>query len=46
MLDVNFIRDNQDLVEKSTLEKGYSVDIKELLKLDGSRKEHLKVVET
>ena len=46
MLDVNFIRDNQDLVAKSTLEKGYSVDIKELLKLDDSRKEHLQVVET
>ena len=46
MLDVNFIRDNQDLVTKSAREKGYSVDIAELLKLDDSRKEHLKVVET
>lgn len=38
MLDINFIRKNQQLVEKSTREKGYSVDIIELLKLDDQRK--------
>ncbi len=38
MLDINFIRKNQQLVEKSTREKGYSVNIIELLKLDDQRK--------
>ena len=46
MLDINFIRENTELVEKSTKEKGYkNVDIKALLKLDDERKEALKVVE-
>lgn len=46
MLDINFIRENTELVEKSAKEKGYkNVDIKELLKLDDERKEALKVVE-
>ncbi len=38
MLDINFIRKNQQLVEKSTREKGYNVNIVELLKLDDERK--------
>ncbi|MBR3116171.1 serine--tRNA ligase [Candidatus Saccharibacteria bacterium] len=45
MLDVKFIRENLDLVEKSTKEKGYKVDIKEVLKLDDERKEVLTEVE-
>ena len=46
MLDINFIRENTELVEKSTKEKGYkNVDIKSLLKLDDERKEALKIVE-
>lgn len=45
MLDVKFIRENQELVEKSAKEKGYKVDIKELLKLDDERKELLAKVE-
>ena len=46
MLDINFIRENTELVEKSTKEKGYkNVDIKALLKLDDERKEAFKVVE-
>ena len=45
MLDVKFIRENLDLVEKSTREKGYKIDIKEVLKIDDERKELLTEVE-
>ena len=45
MLDVKFIRENLDLVEKSTKEKGYKIDIKEVLKLDDARKAILTEVE-
>jgi len=45
MLDVKFIRENLGLVEKSTREKGYKVDIKELVKLDDVRKKVLAEVE-
>lgn len=45
MLDVKFIRDNLELVEKSTREKGYEIDIKEVLALDDKRKKELARVE-
>lgn len=46
MLDINFIRDNRELVEKSAREKGYKdVDIATLLKQDDARKEILQSVE-
>ena len=45
MLDVKFIRENLELVEKSTREKGYKTDIKALLKLDDERKKVLAEVE-
>lgn len=45
MLDVKFIRENLDLVEKSAKEKGYKVNIKDVLKLDDERKEVLSQVE-
>lgn len=45
MLDVNFIRQNQTLVEKSTREKGYDVDISKVLQLDDDRKALLQEVE-
>ncbi len=45
MLDIKFIRENLDLVEKSAKEKGYKVDIKEIIKLDDDRKSALAVVE-
>lgn len=45
MLDINFIRDNLKLVEKSSQEKGYKIDFKSLLKLDDSRRELLQQVE-
>lgn len=45
MLGINFIRENQKLVEKSAREKGYDVDIPEIISLDDQRKEILQSVE-
>lgn len=45
MLDINFIRKNQSLVEKSAREKGYDVNISELLSIDDSRRKTLQEVE-
>ena len=45
MLDVKFIRDNLELVEKSAKEKGYKINIKEVLKLDEDRRKKLTRVE-
>lgn len=45
MLDVKFIRDNLELVEHSTKEKGYQINIKEVLKLDDKRRKQLVEVE-
>ena len=45
MLDIKFIRENLELVEKSTKEKGYKIDIKKLIQLDDVRKEILVEVE-
>ncbi len=45
MLDVKFIRENLELVEKSAKEKGYKINIKEVLELDDKRKEELARVE-
>ena len=45
MLDVKFIRENLDLVEKSAKEKGYKINIQEVLKLDDDRKAQLVRVE-
>ena len=46
MLDINFIRENLDLVEKSTKEKGYKINIKDVIALDDSRKSVLQEVES
>lgn len=46
MLSINFIRENQALVEKSAREKGYSVDVPALLLLDDERKALLQSVES
>lgn len=46
MLDVKFIRENLELVEKSTKEKGYKINIEEILELDDKRKTILAEVET
>lgn len=45
MLDIKFIRENLELVEKSAKEKGYKINIKEILKLDEKRREELSTVE-
>lgn len=46
MLDINFIRENPDLVEHSAKEKGYKINIKDILDLDNRRKSSLQEVET
>ncbi|HET6924199.1 MAG TPA: serine--tRNA ligase [Candidatus Saccharimonadales bacterium] len=38
MLDIQFIRDNRDLVAEKSRQKGYDVDIPQLLELDGERR--------
>ena len=45
MLDIKFIRDNLELVEKSTKEKGYKIDIQKVLALDEKRRQELARVE-
>ncbi len=45
MLDVKFIRDNLALVEKSAKEKGYKIDVSEVVRLDDERKNVLAEVE-
>lgn len=45
MLDIQFIRDNADLVQRKTAEKGYKVDIKQLLEADSSWRSQLSAVE-
>jgi seryl-tRNA synthetase len=39
MLDIKFIRENADLVERSAKNKGYKVNISELLALDDKRRQ-------
>lgn len=38
MLDIQFIRDNSELVKEKSAQKGYEVDIDQLLELDGERR--------
>ena len=45
MLDIKFIRENVDLVQKSANDKGYKVDIAVLLQLDDERRDLQKQVE-
>lgn len=45
MLDVKFIRENLELVLKSTREKGYKINVKEILDIDDKRKKELAKVE-
>ncbi|MBX4201430.1 hypothetical protein KW803_00840 [Candidatus Saccharibacteria bacterium] len=39
MLDIRFIRENADLVQRKSEEKGYKVDINHLLELDNQVRE-------
>lgn len=45
MLDIQFIRDNPELVKEKSRQKGYDVDIDQLLGFDAKRKEMLVEVE-
>jgi seryl-tRNA synthetase len=45
MLDIQFIRDNAELVAEKSKQKGYVVDISALLKLDTERRDLLSMVE-
>lgn len=45
MLDIQFIRDNPDLVAEKSKQKGYEVDIQQLLGFDRERRELLQQVE-
>lgn len=45
MLDIKYIRENSELVEKSAREKGYKIDIKEIIACDDERKKILVDVE-
>lgn len=45
MIDIQFIRDNPEIVKEKTAQKGYQVDIDKLLVLDSERKELLQIVE-
>lgn len=45
MIDIQYIRDNAELVQRKTNEKGYKVDVQELLKVDGERRALLQEIE-
>ena len=45
MIDIQFIRDNPQLVKQKSAQKGYDVDIDEFLRLDSERLDLLKQVE-
>jgi len=45
MIDIQFVRDNQELVNKKSVEKGYPIDVDSLLKLDNERRELVGQVE-
>lgn len=45
MLDIKFIRENKDLVNKSIKNRGLKLDLEELLKIDESRRDTLVALE-
>jgi seryl-tRNA synthetase len=45
MLDIRFIRENAELVEKSAAQKGYKVNVQKLLSLDENRRKLLSEIE-
>ena len=45
MIDIKFIRENQELVKKSCKNRGYDINIDELLKLDEKYRNNLQKVE-
>jgi seryl-tRNA synthetase len=45
MLDIRFVRDNRELVEKSAAAKGYKIDIAKLLEVDDNRRRLIAEIE-
>ncbi len=45
MIDIQYIRENADLVQEKSEQKGYKVDVKKLLQLDEQRRQLLTEVE-
>src|SRR5436190_200911 len=45
MLDIQFIRDNPDQVTEKSEQKGYEVNVDELLRIDGERRQLLGSIE-
>jgi seryl-tRNA synthetase len=45
MLDIQFIRDNPDLVQERAKQKSYGVDVNKLIELDAERRELMSTVE-
>lgn len=45
MLDIQFVRENPELVQEKAKQKGYDVDVAKLLEADRSRREQLAAVE-
>ncbi len=45
MLDIQFIRENAELVQTKSEQKGYKVNVKELLELDSERRTQLTAIE-
>jgi len=45
MLDIRYIRENPELVQRASEQKGYSVDIKKLIAIDDNRRELQKQVD-
>jgi seryl-tRNA synthetase len=45
MLDIQFIRDNPELVAEKSKQKGYNIDVKQLLELDAERRTRLTQIE-
>ena len=45
MLDIKFIRENQDLVKKSIKDRGMKLDLEEVISIDQSRREIITLLE-
>ena len=45
MIDIQFARDNAELVQRKSEEKGYKVDVQKLLEVDTERRAQLTVIE-
>ncbi|MEI7674901.1 MAG: serine--tRNA ligase, partial [bacterium] len=45
MLDIQFIRNNKDLVEEKARQKGYPINLDELLNLDNELKRNIPILE-